>query len=184
MKKSYRFHGGKQLSCWELFLNQNASWWKSGEKLRKNKKIFILRKILSYENFQIKTLIFKFGFLGEQVSYFDISWWIMTLGTWFWPKSQSLTFQCTVDFWSVDWKIHLSIQCIWDLLKLVIRSRWFHFVLETMFEPNFPLARWKKIRNCPFSVKNPNFDHFALLMIWSNFLRSCDPNLIKWYIWV
>ena len=54
-------------------MNQNASWLKSGEKLGKNKKIFILRKILSYENFQIKTLIFKIGFLGEQVPYFDIS---------------------------------------------------------------------------------------------------------------
>ena len=53
-KKICRFHGGLQLSCWELFLNQNVSWWKSGEKLGKNKKIFILRKILSYENFQIQ----------------------------------------------------------------------------------------------------------------------------------
>ena len=69
MKKSCRFHGGIQLLCWELFLNQNAS----GEKLRNFFQIFILRKIRSYENFQIKTLIFKFGFIGEQVSYFDIS---------------------------------------------------------------------------------------------------------------
>ena len=76
----------------------------------------------------------------------------MTLGTWFCPKSQSLSFQCTVDFWSVDWKIHLSIQCICDLLNLVIRSRWFHWVLQTMLEPNFPLARWK-IRNCLSPVK-------------------------------
>ena len=94
----------------------------------------------------------KIKFLGEQVSCFDSSWWIMTLGTWFWPKSQSLTFQCTVKFWSVDWKIHLSIQCIWDLLNLVNRSRWCHWVLEIMLEPNLPLARWK-IRNCPSTVK-------------------------------
>ena len=122
-EQSCRFHVGLQLSCWELSLDQNASWWKSCEKLGKNKKIFILRKILSYENFQIKTLIFKFEFLGEQVSYFDLSWWIMTLGTWFWQKSQSLTFQYTVDFWSDDCKIHLSIQWTWDLLNHVIRSR-------------------------------------------------------------
>ena len=102
--------------------------------------------------FKFKTLIFKIGFVGEQVSYFDISWWIMTLGIWFWPKSQSLTFQCTVDFWSVDCKIHLSIQWTWDLLNHVIRSRWCHWTLETMFEPNWSLARLK-IRNCPFSVK-------------------------------
>ena len=102
--------------------------------------------------FKFKTLIFKIGFLGEQVSYFDIFWRIMTLGTWFWPKSQSLTFQCTVDFWSVDWKTHLSMQWTWDLLNHVIRSRWCHWVLEIMLEPNFPLARWK-IRDCPSTVK-------------------------------
>ena len=74
MNKSCRFHGGIKLSCWELFLNQNASWCKSGEKLRKNKKKFILSKFLSYENFQIQTLIFNFGFLGEQVSHFGMFW--------------------------------------------------------------------------------------------------------------
>ena len=121
VRKSCRFHGGLQLSCWGLSLNQNASWWKSGVKLRKTKKIFILRKIQSYENFQIQTLIFKFGFLGKQVSHFGMSWWIMTLGTWFWPKSQSLTFQYTSDFWSVDYKFHLSIRWTWDVLNHVIR---------------------------------------------------------------
>ena len=80
-------------------------------------------------------------------------------------------------------KIHLSIQWICDILNLVNRSRLCHWVLESILEPNLPLARLK-IRNCLFSVKNPNFDHFALLMIWSNFLRSCGPNLTKWYIWV
>ena len=135
------------------------------------------------KNFQIKTLICNFRFVGQQVSHFDISWWIMTLGIWFWPKSQSLTFQCTIDFWSVDCKIHLSIQWTWDLLNHVIRSIWCHWTLYIMFELNWSLASLK-IRNCPFSVKNPNFDHFALLMIWSNFWRNCDANLIKWYIWV
>ena len=152
MNKSCRFCEGLQLSCWKFSLNQKTSWWKSGAKLRKNKKKFILKKILSYENFQIKTLICKIGFLGEQVSYFETFWWIMTLGTWFWPKSQSLTFQYTIDFWSVDCKIHLSILCIWDILNYVIRSRWYHWVLENIFEPNWSLARWK-FRNCPSSVK-------------------------------
>ena len=86
----------------------------------------------------------------------------MTLGTWFWPKSQSLTFQCTVDFWSVDWKIHLSIQCFWDLLNLVIRSILCHWVHEIMLEPNFPLARWK-IRNFPYTVKTPKM---TILPFW------------------
>ena len=49
-------------------------------------------------------------------------------------------------------KIYLSIQCNWDLLNLVIRSRWLHWVLESIIEPNLPLARWK-IRNCFSSVK-------------------------------
>ena len=104
VNQSCIFCGGLQLSCWKFSLNPIASWWKSCGKLGKNKKFSILRKILSYEKFQIKTLICKFSFLGQQVSYFDISWWIMTLGIWFWPKSQSLTFQYIVDFWSVDWK--------------------------------------------------------------------------------
>ena len=133
------------------------------------------------KKFQIKTLICNLRFLGQQVSHFDISLWIMTLDTWFWPKSQSLTFQCTIDFWSVNWNIHLSIQCFWDLMNYVIRSRWCHWVLEIVLEPNWSLARLK-IRNCPFSVKTLILIIFPLLMIWSNFLRSCDPNLIKWYI--
>ena len=59
VKQSCRFHGGLQLSCWKFSLNQIASWWKSGEKLGKNKKIFTLRKILSYENFQIQNPNFQ-----------------------------------------------------------------------------------------------------------------------------
>ena len=41
-----------------------------------------------------------------------------------------------------------------------------------------------KDQKLPFCNQNPKNDHFALLMIWSNFLRSCCPNLIKWFIWV
>ena len=110
-------------------------------------------------------------------------WLILIFGTWIWPKSQSLTFQYTVDFWSLDWKIHLSIQCIWDILNLVIRSRWCHWVLVSMFEPNFPLDR-SKIRNCPSAVKTLKMTILPLLVIWSNFLWNCDPNLTKWFIWV
>ena len=65
VNQSCRIHGGQQLSFCGLFLNQNASWWKSGEKLGKNKKIFILRKILSFENFQIQNPNFQNWF----------SWW-------------------------------------------------------------------------------------------------------------
>ena len=54
VKQSCIFRGGLQLSCWKFSLNEIASWWKSGGNLGKNKKISILRKILSYENFQIQ----------------------------------------------------------------------------------------------------------------------------------
>ena len=107
----------------------------------------------------------------------------MTLGTWFWPKSQSLTFQYKVKFWSVDWKIHLSILCIWDLLNLLNGSRKFHWVLKSMCDLDFPLAR-SNSQKLPLCSQNPKNDHFALLVIWSNFLWNCDPNLIKWSMWV
>ena len=98
-------------------------------------------------------------------------------------KSQSLTFQCTVKFWSIDWKIHLSIQCNWGLLNLLNRSIWFHWVLESMLELNLPLAR-SKSQKLPLYSQNPKNHHFALLVIWYNFLWNCGPNLIKWFIWV
>ena len=126
--------------------------------------------------FKFKTLIFKFEFLGEQVSYFDISWWVMTFGIWFWPKSQSLTFQCSVDFWSVDYKIHLSIQWTWDLLNHVNRSRWCHWVLESMLEPNLPLARLK-IRNCPYTVKTLKM---TILPFWWSDQISCGIVIQTW----
>ena len=140
------------------------------------------------KKFQIKTLICKIGFLGEQVSCFDISWWIMTLGTLFWPKSQSLTFQCTVDFWSVDWKIHLSILCTWDLLNYAIMSRWCHWDLEIMLEPNWSLDRLK-IRNCPFLVKtliltilpfwwSDQISWGIMVQIWSN--NICEFTVLIW----
>ena len=53
VNKSCRFHGGLQLSCWELPLNHLVSWWKNGLKLRKNKKFSILRKIYKLRKFQI-----------------------------------------------------------------------------------------------------------------------------------
>ena len=110
-------------------------------------------------------------------------WWKMNLGTWFWPKSQSLTFQYTVKFGSVDWKIHLSILCIWDLLNLLNVSRQCHWVLESICGLGLPLVR-SNSQKLPLYSQNPKNDHFALLVIWSNFLWNCDPNLIKWSIWV
>ena len=112
-----------------------------------------------------------------------MSWWEMTLGTWFWPKSQSLTFQYTVKFWSVDWKIHLSILCIWDLLNLLNGSRQCNWVLESMVELDLPMVR-SNSQKLPLYTQNPKNDHFALLVIWSNFLWNYRPNLIKWFIWV
>ena len=138
--------------------------------------------------FQIKTLICNFRFLGQQVSYFGISWWIMTLGTWFWPKSQSLTFQCAVDFWSVDCKIHMSIQCNWGHLNLVNRSRWCHWVLESILELNFSFSR-SKIRNCLCVVKtlkmtilpfwwSDQISWGVVVQTWSN--GSYEPIILMW----
>ena len=53
VRKSCRFHGVLQLSCWELSLNHLVSWWKNGLKLRKKKKFSILRKISKLWKFQI-----------------------------------------------------------------------------------------------------------------------------------
>ena len=100
----------------------------------------------------MKIFILNPWFLDEQVSYFDMFWWIVTLGTWFWPKSQSLTLQYTIDFWSVDCKFHLYIHWICNVLNYVIRSRWYKWTLSIMLQLNLSFAR-SKTRNCPFSVK-------------------------------
>ena len=39
LKKSFRFHGYLQLSCWKFLLNHLASWWKFGSKLWKKYEI-------------------------------------------------------------------------------------------------------------------------------------------------
>ena len=65
VKKICIFHGGLQLSCWELPLNHLVSWWKNGLKLRKNKKFSILRKISKLRKFQI----------SKQNLQSLISWW-------------------------------------------------------------------------------------------------------------
>ena len=112
-----------------------------------------------------------------------MSWWKMNLYAWFWPKSQSLTFQYTVKFWSVDWKIHLSILCIWDLLNLLNGSRQFHWLLESICELGLPLIK-SNSQKLPLCSQNPKNDHFALLVIWSSFWWNCDTNLTKWFMWV
>ena len=63
------------------------------------------------------------------------------------------------------------------------RSRWCHWVLESILEPNLPFGNVKN-QEFPLYSQNPKNDHFALLVIWSNFLWNCGPNLIKWSIWV
>ena len=40
------------------------------------------------------------------------------------------------------------------------------------------------VKNCLCAVKTLKNYQFALLVIWSNFLWNCDPNLIKWFMWV
>ena len=106
----------------------------------------------SWENFSISNPNLQFW----------ISWWTsfiiwhILIKSDHWhlilTKKSKFDFSVYSWFWSIDWKIHLSIQCFWDLLNLVIRSIWCHWVLESMLEPNLALAR-SKIRNCPCAVK-------------------------------
>ena len=98
-------------------------------------------------------------------------------------KKSKFDFSVYSQNWSIDWEIQLSILCTWDLLILLNVSRPFHWVLESICELGLPLAR-SNSQKLPLCSQNPKNDHFALLMIWSNFLWNCDPNLIKWSIWV
>ena len=92
------FHGDLQLSCWELPLNHFVSWWKFGLKLRENKKFCILRKFskLKISTFQNQNL--NPCFLDEQVSHFDIFWWIMIFSTWFDQKVKVWLFSIQLTF--------------------------------------------------------------------------------------
>ena len=109
VKKSCRFHGDLQLSCWKFLLNHLASWWKVCSKLWKNMKFSTLRKFLSLEILTSQ----------NEILTFLIAWWksfifwcvLMTYDLWHLnlTKKSKFDFQYTVDFWSVNWKIHLSI---------------------------------------------------------------------------
>ena len=100
--KCFRSHWDLQLSCWKFPLNHLASWCKFGSKLWKNVNFQHFEKILSLKILTFQNEILTFWFLDEQSSYFDMSWWNMIFETWFWPKSQSLTFCVLVDFLSID----------------------------------------------------------------------------------
>ena len=111
------------------------------------------------------------------LTYFDIFWWIVIFYTWLWPKSQSLTFQCTF-----DWKSTINQLILRDILSHAISSKLCNWIPEIMFPTNQPFARSKN-QKMHFLSQNPNFDHFALLMTWMLFLRNCDHPLINWWIW-
>ena len=104
--------------------------------------------------------------------------WLLIL-----TKKSKFDFSVYSQNWSIDWEIQLSILCTWDLLSLMNVSRPFHWVLESICVLGLPLAR-SNSQKLTLCSQNPKNDHFALLMIWSNFLWNCDPNLIKWSIWV
>ena len=107
--------------------------------------------------------------------------WPLALG--FDQKVKVWLFSVQSNFDQLTKKFICQSLCIWDLLSLLNNSIWCHWVLESMVEPNFPLAR-SNSQKLPLYSQNPKNDHFALLVIWSNFLWSCGPNLIKWFIWV
>ena len=122
-------------------------------------------------------------FLGEQVSWFGMFWWKMNLDSWFWPKSQSLTFQYTVKIDQLTGKFNCQ-SCVlgifWTCWTCQDNS------MGSLIPYVSLVCHWlgQTVKNCLCAVKTLKNDHFALLVIWSNFLWNCDPNLIKWSIWV
>ena len=135
------------------------------------------------KNSSFQTLICNFDFLMNKfhvLTCFDEKW-ILTLD--FDQKVKVWLFSIQSKNWSIDWKIHLSILCIWDLLNLLKMSRQFHGVFESICELGFPLPR-SNSQKLPLCSQNPKNDYFALLVIWSSFLWNYDPNLNKWFIWV
>ena len=97
VKKSCRFHGYLQLSCWKFLLNHLASWLKFGSKLWKNMKFPTLRKISMFRNFDFSKWNLEFL----------ISWWISFI---FWlvlmncdPWHLNLTKKSKFDFSVYSW---------------------------------------------------------------------------------
>ena len=111
------------------------------------------------------------------------AWWKMTLGTWFWPKKSKFDFLVYSQI-LISWLENSSVNPVHlGLLNFLNGSRQFNWVLDSMCELDLPLAR-SNSQKLPLYSQNPKNDHFALLVIWSNFLWNYDPNLIKWFIWV
>ena len=98
----------------------------------------------------------------KQTSYFNISWWSMILEAWFWSKSQSLTFQCTIDFSSVDWNSFVNPMVLRSDLNYEIWSRWFIWILDIMFQTNKSCIR-SKFKNQVLLVKTLIF---TILPFW------------------
>ena len=80
-----------------------------GEKMSWNNEINMCRKTLRKISKSCKVwfLIFLISWWSNFI--FWMSWWNVIFETQIWSKSQSLTFQCTVDFFHQLTKFHLSI---------------------------------------------------------------------------
>ena len=124
--ETYNFHVGSFL--W-IILHHGVNLTQSCEK---NVNFQHLEKILSLGILTFQNEILNFLFLDEKVSYFYMSWWIVIFETWFWSKSQSLTFQCTIDFSSVDWNSAINQLILSNVLSHAIRSKWCICILEIM----------------------------------------------------
>ena len=172
----YNFHVGSFL--W-IILHHGENFAQSYEKTWNFQH---LEKFLSLEilTFQNEILIFFYFLLNKYhiLTCFDELW------------SLALEFDQNVKVWL------FSIQLTFDQLtaKFICQSNGLAMfwtmslgkndaigLLRSCFKPDGHLLGQKQ--KLPFLSQNPNFDHFALLMNWSNFLRNYGTNLIKWHIW-
>ena len=107
--------------------------------------------------------------------------WILALG--FDQKVNVWLFSIQSNFNQLTGKFICQSCAFRELLNFLNMSRQCHWFLEAICELGLPLVRLNS-QKLPLCSQNPKNDHFALLVIWSNFLWNCDPNLIKWFIWV
>ena len=113
----YNFHVESFL--W-IILHHGENLAQSCEKIR---NFLYFEKFLSWEISTFQTKILNSWFLGEQVSCFDIFWWKMTLGTWFWPKKSKFDF--SVYSWLlISWlKINYQSNWSWEMFWVMLLGK-------------------------------------------------------------
>ena len=177
VKKSFRFHGDIQLSCWKFLLNHLASWWKFCSKLWKNMKFPTLRKIYKFRNFDFSKWNLEFL----------ISWWIIFI---FWHALMNcdlwhliLTKKSKFDF-SVYRQNFDQLTEKFTCQSNAIEVFWACWIgqddaiesLSPCLNPIFHLAR-SKVRNCLCTVKTLKM---TILPFWWSDQISCGVVVQTW----